>query len=157
MGAVLDVAMAQVGSGGSTVTPTLIGRWQTRVFTLATLGVLVTAVFYVLSRFNPLFFFVLGYVLVFGLVWDLIYIMLQKLRWDRDWPAVFQVINGIIEGLFLYLIMSFFGLPGIPRGDVPGWVFLQHYGLVWLISYWWVQGPMRALFPWWRFRGGRIV
>jgi hypothetical protein len=138
------------------MTPILIGRWQTRVVMLGTLGLLITALFYLANRGGP-FFLVLGYVLAFGLVWDIVYIALQKLRWDRDWPTPFQVANGIIEGALIYALIASTGLPGIKAGSVPPGLFVAQYGLIWLSIFLWLQGPMRVVFPWWRFRGGRIV
>ena len=142
------------------MTPTLRGRWQTRIATLGTLGAIVTAIFAAgfYDEYSPgAFFAVLGYVIGFGVVWDVLYIALQRLRWDRDWPAAFQVLNGVTEGVFLYSIVSLGGLPGLEVGSIPLWLFVLHYGLVWLIVFIWVQGPMRALLPRWRFNGGRIV
>jgi hypothetical protein len=120
------------------------------------LGVLVSAIFALIYR-SELFFLVLGYVALFGLAWDVLYIVLQRFRWDRDWPAAFQVLNGVIEGVFLYLLIATVGLPGIATGSVPLWLFALQYGLVWLVTFLWAQGPMRALFPFWRFHGGRVV
>jgi len=137
------------------MTPTLTGRWQTRLALLATLGVVVTALF-ALAYANLAFFLVLFYVALFGVVWDVIYIALQQYRWDRDWPAAFQVLNGLVEGVVLYLAITQLGLPGVPR-DLPLPVFVAQYGLVWLVVFLWTQGPMRALFPFWRFHGGTII
>ena len=136
------------------MTPTLIGRWQTRIVTFATLGVIVTAIFALLGD-GP-FFAVLGYVVLFGLVWDVVWIGLQQLRWDRDWPAAFQVATGIWEGIFVYAVASLVILPGIPH-EIPPTTFIAHYGLVWLTIFVWVQGPMRVILPFWRFHGGRVV
>jgi hypothetical protein len=138
------------------VTPTLPGRWQTRLLLLGTLGVIVSAVFAAIYG-SGLFFLVLAYVALLGLAWDVIYIALQRLRWDRDWPAAFQVLTGIIEGALVYALISTVGLPGIPVGAIPVWLFALHYGTVWLVTFLWAQGPMRALFPFWRFHGGRVV
>ena len=138
------------------MTPTIIGRWQTRLATLGTLGIMVTAIF--AAAYQDLtFFLVLGYVVAFGVGWDIIYISLQQLRWDRDWPAAFQVANGVIEGIVIYLLIASTGLPGIEGGRVGLEVFTAHYGLVWLTTFAWVQGPMRVLLPRWRFFGGRVV
>ena len=137
------------------MTPTLTGRWQTRLALLATLGVVVTALF-ALAYANLAFVVVLVYVALFGVVWDVIYIALQQYRWDRDWPAAFQVLNGLVEGVVLYLAITQLGLPGVPR-DLPLPVFVAQYGLVWLVVFLWTQGPMRALFPFWRFHGGTII
>jgi hypothetical protein len=77
------------------MTPTLLGRWQTRLFLLATVGVLITLPFYFSiidinlgAGYHPVFFWILGYVALFGLVWDIVYIYLQKFRWNRDWPGI---------------------------------------------------------------------
>lgn len=137
------------------MTPTLMGRWQTRTVMFATLGLLVTLVFVLLYR-TPVFLYVLGYIYVFGLIWDIIYIGLQRFRWDRDWPAAFQVLNGFTEGALVYLLIWFVGLPGIPQASVNLLAFILHYGLVWLLIFLWVQGPMRTIFPFWRFHGGQI-
>lgn len=140
------------------MTPTTMGRWQTRIVMMATLGAIVTAIFALLDPdTNKTYWRVLGYVLAFGLGWDLIYMGLQQFRWDRDWPAVFQWLTGIWEGVFLYIIIDRLGLPGVKQGSVPLGKFIAQYGLVWLSIYIWVQGPMRTVFPRWRFRGGRLI
>lgn len=133
-----------------------MGRWQTRVVVLATLGSAVTGIFAGVYQ-DRTFFIVLGYVVAFGIGWDVIYIALQQLRWDHDWPAAFQVANGIIEGVVVYLVIDYQGLPGIDEGAVLLSRFAAHYGSVWLVTFIWVQGPMRAFFPRWRFFAGRVV
>lgn len=137
------------------MTPTLVGRWQTRTLLLATAGVLITLLF-TLAFGSSAFFVVLFYVWLFGLVWDLIYIALQHFRWDRDWPSAFVVINGFVEGALIWLLINFVGLPGLPRGGVPLGIFIAHYGLVWLTVFLLSEGPLRAIFPFWRFHGGRV-
>ena len=138
------------------MTPTLVGRWQTRAVMLSTLGLIVTLIF--AAMFNSLTFIaVLAYVFVFGVVWDVVWILLQKLRWDRDWPAAFQVGSAFIEGVWLYGVIAVLGLPYVPRGSVSPGVFIAQYGLVWLVTFIWVQGPMRALLPRWRYNGGRLI
>ena len=138
------------------MTPTLMGRWQTRIATLGTLGLVVTAIF-ALATNNAMFFYVLAYVVLFGLGWDIVYIALQQLRWDHDWPAAFQVANGITEGFFIYVVIASTGLPWVPQGSATPEFFTAHYGTVWLTTFVWVQGPMRAFFPRWRFFGGRLI
>lgn len=137
------------------MTPSLVGRWHTRFVMLLTLGVAISVVFALIYD-DSVFFFVLGYVLAFGFVWDVLYIWLQKWRWDRDWPAAFQIINGLVEGVLIFLLIDGLGLPGIEAGSVPLELFVLHYGLVWLAIFLWVQGPMRVVAPHWRFRGGRL-
>lgn len=138
------------------MTPTLMGRWQTRTLLLGTVGLLITLLF-VLLYGSTAFLLVLLYVWLFGLVWDVIYIALQQFRWDRDWPSAFVVMNGVLEGLLVWVLITYLGLPGIPAGLVPVGLFIVHYGLVWLAVFLMSEGPLRAIFPFWRFHGGRVV
>jgi hypothetical protein len=136
------------------MTPTVVGRWQTRVGLLATVGLLVSIPFALVAGSN-VFFAVLVYVALFGLAWDLLYSFIQAFRWERDWPPAFAVVAGILEGALVYFLATNIGLPGLPR-DLPPGLFAFHYSIVWLAVFFFAQGPMRALFPWWRFHGGRI-
>ncbi|WP_427161484.1 hypothetical protein ACQFX9_08000 [Aliinostoc sp. HNIBRCY26] len=143
------------------MTPTLLGRWQTRLLLLATVGVIVSLPF-VFGIVNPnatgaIYFWVLGYVAVFGLVWDIIYNFLQKFRWDRDWPAAYQLLAGIWELIFVGCGVKIFGfLPvPVPKEFIPIDTFLLHYSVVWLSVFIASQSIMRILFPRSRFRGGQ--
>jgi hypothetical protein len=151
-----------MGEKGRPMTPTIMGRWQTRLAMLGTFGSIISLIFALTyqpeeSGFNEGFFVVLGFVAGVGLVWDIVFILLQRLRWDRDWPAVFQVAAGVIEGALIWGLLQTTGLPRIPEGSLPFGVFLGQYGSIWLVTFVFVQGPMRAFFPRWRFSGGRIV
>lgn len=143
------------------MTPTLMGRWQTRIAMLGTFGVLISLVFALTwpagTDFTEEFFYVLGYVALFGLAWDVLWIIIQSFRWDRDWPPAFQWVTAGIEGLAVYLLIDNFAIPGIPEGAVPKDIFAAHYGLVFFVTWAWTQGPMRAMYPRWRFTGGRIL
>lgn len=140
------------------MTPTLFGRWQTRLLLLGTVGVLITLPF-ALGIISPgadfVYFWVLGYIAVFGLGWDFLYNYLQKFRWDRDWPGLFQLLAGVWEAIFLILIVKVIRLPlpGVQNLDIG--LFFRHYSLVWLGVYTVSQTLMRILFPRWRFRGGQ--
>jgi len=139
------------------MTPTLIGRWQTRLLLLGTLGVLLTVPFS-LSLASPVPFYVLGAVTVFGMVlWDPLYNYLQTWRWDHDWPAVLQLTAGIWEGLFVYLVLTWLlrQLGITVFANLTPSIFILHYGLVWLGVFTASQTLMRILFPRWRFRGGQ--
>ncbi len=118
------------------MTPTLIGRWQTRTLLFFTAGLVVSLPF----GGAALGVLLIAYVL--GLGWDVLYTGLQKKRWDRDWPAVLQLATGFWEGLVLLILLpnEFNGL---------------HYSLVWLAVFITSQSLMRLWFPRWRFRGGR--
>lgn len=142
------------------MTPTLFGRWQTRLFLFTTVGLLITLPFalgLIGSNFGVGYLRVLGYLAIFGCGWDILYNYLQKFRWDRDWPGALQLIAGIWEAVFLACIVKLFGLPSIPKADLSLPWFAIHYSLVWLGMYIASQMLMRVLFPHWRFNGGRIV
>lgn len=140
------------------MTPTLLGRWQTRLLLFTTVGVLLTVPFFlgiIGDKSGPIFFWVLGYITVLGLGWDILYNYLQKFRWDYDWPAVFQLLSGIWEGIFVAILLKLIGLPGISKVQFDLPLFILHYTLVWLGIFIASQSLMRILFPRWRFKGGQ--
>ncbi|MBD6616944.1 hypothetical protein FNW02_14175 [Komarekiella sp. 'clone 1'] len=141
------------------MTPTLLGRWQTRLLLLATVGVLVSlpfAIGLVGPGANSVYFWILSYVAIFGLGWDVLYNYLQKSRWDRDWPAAYQLLAGIWELVFVFCGIKLFGfLPTpLPKEELSPGAFLFHYSVVWLAVFIVSQSLMRIIFPRWRFRGG---
>ncbi|MEB3215487.1 MAG: hypothetical protein VKN72_04380 [Nostocales cyanobacterium 94392] len=142
------------------MTPTLFGRWQTRLLLLLTVGVFVSlpfAIGLIGPEQNNIYFWILFYVAIFGLAWDILYNQMQKYRWDRDWPALFQLLAGIWEFIFIVCGVKFIGfLPTpIPKEELPlFWVFF-HYITVWLAVFITSQSIMRILFVRWRFRGGQ--
>lgn len=141
------------------MTPTLQGRWQTRMLLLTVIGIPVTAFFGLLYRDIKAVFFILGMVGLFGLVWDIAYQMMLKYRWDHDWPAVMQLGAGIWEALFLWSLLRFTpvaSMLGIQLG-VSGLTmdkFLLHYGSIWVLAFLSSQSLMRIFFPKWRYFGG---
>lgn len=139
------------------MTPTLLGRWQTRLFLLGTVGLIVTLLFgmFIGDTRTPLV--LLGYVLGLGLVWEMLYQYLQSFRWDQDWPPAFQVGTGIFEALVVWGLVQTIGLPGVDGTALPGTTFLAHYGAVWVATFLVVQGPLRIIFLHWRYRGGQWV
>lgn len=140
------------------MTPTLFGRWQTRIFLLATVGTLVSLPFAVgLIGNHPglTYFWVLFYVGLFGLAWDCLYHLLQQFSWDHDWPGALQFITAIAEAIFLAIVINVFGLPHISAWDFDLGLFTIHYLTIWVSIYLASWTIMRLLFPRWRFRGGR--
>jgi len=140
------------------MTPTLLGRWQTRLFLFATVGVLITFPFsmgIVGPDFGAGYFRILGYLAFFGCGWDILYDYLQKFRWDRDWPGALQLLAGIWEAVFVGCVGKILGLPSVPKADLSLLWFAIHYSLVWLGIYFASQSLMRILFPRWRFKGGQ--
>jgi hypothetical protein len=146
------------------MTPTLFGRWQTRCFLLATIGTFVSLpfVFNALSTWGEpglgvSYFWVVFYVGVFGLGWDVLYDFLQKFMWDHDWPGAFQFLAAIAEGAFLGLVILFFGLPGLASASFNIPWFIVHYSTLSVVIYFLSWTVMRLFFPRWRFKGGEWI
>jgi hypothetical protein len=143
------------------MTPTLFGRWQTRIILFATVGVLATLPFTIgiLDIPSGDYLAILLWVGIFGMGWDIVYDKLQKFRWDRDWPASFQLLAGIWEGIFTLFVLNVlrFPLPGIEKVPISFTTFLFHYSLVWIAVFTASQTVMRIIFPRWRFRGGKWI
>jgi hypothetical protein len=143
------------------VTPTLLGRLQTRIFVIVVIGGLWTAMVTPILPGVPseasladtygITFRVLVVVLVLGLVWELAYHALQQFRWEKDWPALFGLFTGINEGIVAWFVAN------LVIDSLPGSAFLLHFATTWLLTWFWVNGPMRVLSLRWRYRGGRLL
>lgn len=132
------------------MTPTLRGRWQTRLFLLGTFGLLITLLF-IAARGSGLPLIALVIVAVTGLGWDMAYDRIQRNRWDHDWPPNLQLAAGVWEGVVTYLIMTLlFGRA------ITAAAFWSHYAAVWVAVFLASQSIMRVLFPHWRYFGGEI-
>jgi hypothetical protein len=145
------------------VVPTLWGRLQTRVFLLATVGSLVTALITPIlpvdgtlpERYRTTFL-VLAAVAVLGIGWEFVYHLLMQFRWEKDWPSMFGLLTMVPEGLLLWGLLSLGVVPLLPSPPPPA-AFAVHFGTVWLCVWLVANGPMRVPFIRWRFRGGRLV
>lgn len=142
------------------MTPTLLGRWQTRILLMGTIGVFFTLPFALglVAPPSDRYWVVLGLVAGLGVVvWDPVYNLLQSWRWDRDWPAVYQLLAGIWEAFFVYVplrwLLTQANINWLEPLDLV--VFTAHYSLVWIGVFTCSQTLMRILFPRWRFRGGQ--
>jgi hypothetical protein len=145
------------------VVPTLNGRIQTRIFLLAVVGGLITLIIVpFLPGSAPLGdkyrdgFLVLASVAVLGVFWELLYHLLMQWRWEKDWPTLFGLVEGVPEGALIWILLSVGAIPGIV-GTVGGAAFLIQFILVWLGVWLVANGPMRVPFIRWRFHGGRLV
>lgn len=143
--------------------PTLNGRIQTRIFLLAVVGGLITLIIVpVLPGSAPLgdkyrnAFLVLLSVAVIGVLWECLYHLLMQWRWEKDWPTLFGLVEGIPEGVLIWVLLGAGAIPGIV-GKVSGADFLIQFILVWLGVWLAANGPMRVPFIRWRFRGGRLA
>ena len=144
------------------MTPTYLGRIQTRLFLLAIVGGLWTLI---LAPMLPgdattgqkyqATFTILAVVFVVGIAWDTLYHGLQQFRWEKDWPIMFALLVGINEGVVAWIIINSGSVPGHP--GVTGSAFVIHFATVWLLTWLFAIGPMRVPLIRWRFRGGRLV
>jgi hypothetical protein len=148
------------------VVPTLNGRIQTRVFLLLVLGIPWTLLVTPLAphpagattgaRYGATFW-VLGEVIVVGcLLWEPLYHLLMQFRWEKDWPIMFVLLEGIPEGILAYVLFRSIGPSGTPPPASTA-TFLVHFVPLWFFVWLAAIGPLRVVFHRWRFRGGRIL
>ncbi|OLR91909.1 hypothetical protein [Actinokineospora bangkokensis] len=143
------------------MTPTMLGRWQSRLFVLATAGLLWTLA---LSPLLPVgfattadtyetTFAAIGVTAAVGVVlWEPVYQLLQQFRWEKDWPAVLTLLEGIPEGVVVFFLMR-----DVLDYDVRALPFTIHFGTTWLLVFLCLHGPLRVVSVRWRFRGGRLL
>ena len=159
--------MVEMDQGAPAVTPTLMGRWQTRIFSVLVVGLIWTLV---LTPFLPstttapggsrianlylLTLTALGIIVVLGVVlWEPLYHLLQQFRWEKDWPPIFILIEAIPEAIVLHWVIGH-----LITSTALGWpAFLIDFSTTWLVIFAFIHGPMRVPFMRWRFRGGRIL
>lgn len=143
------------------MTPTLNGRIQTRLFLIAFVALPWTIV--VVPFLTPLAgagatvadvyevaFVALLLVAALGIGWEILYHLLMQLRWEKDWPALFGLLTGVNEFLLLAVVL-------VALGYSVSLAVLLHFATVWLWVWFVANGPLRAVFPRWRFQGGRII
>ncbi len=147
------------------MTPTLIGRIQSRLVLVAAVGIPVALFLGVvlprptdattLGDMYRVFFVALALVAVVGVVWELVWHGLQQLRWEKDWPTLFGLITGVPEGVVVWLLLRA-GVP-IDVGAVDGSTFLAMFVITWIAIWLVANGPLQIVFIRWRFRGGRFL
>ncbi len=147
------------------MTPTLIGRIQSRLVLVAAVGIPIALILgVVLSRpteattlgdMYRVFFVALALVAVVGVVWELVWHGLQQLRWEKDWPTLFGLVTGVPEGAVVWLLLRA-GVP-IDVGTVDGTTFLAMFIITWIAIWLVANGPLQVVFIRWRFRGGRFL
>ena len=94
-------------------------------------------------------------VAVLGVVWEFLYHGLQQFRWEKDWPTLFGLLLVLPEGVVAFAVARTGVLPAAEH--VPGAAFVVGFGTTWLVTWLFVNGPMRVLSVHWRFRGGRLI
>lgn len=134
------------------MTPTLMGRLQTRIVLVVLVALPITLVLVPLLGM-PLVGALLAALIMgaLGLVWELVYHALQQVRWDKDWPTLFALLVGVPEGLVLWAVLGPLGI------RASAGVFAVHVGLIWLAGWLAQQGPMKVVAPAWRFHGARLI
>lgn len=142
--------------------PTLNGRIQTRVFVTAVIGglwaLLIGPVLPGGGSLSDRYAAMYGVLLVVGVLgigWELIYHSLQQFRWEKDWPTLFGLVLAVPEGVLAWFVARS-GVLSATEG-MSGAAFLVGFGSTWLVTWLFVNGPMRIFTVHWRFRGGRLV
>ncbi|GAC01190.1 hypothetical protein GONAM_23_00110 [Gordonia namibiensis NBRC 108229] len=147
--------------------PTLWGRIQTRVLVLGVLGgawtVVLAPFLWLISSGDPtvfevyrVAFTVLFTVIVLGVAWEFVYHFLQQFRWEKDWPILLGLLTAINEGIVVWLVVDKTGLLPAELRPSP-LVFTVQFLTTWLLVWVAVNGPLRVIFPHWRFQGGRFL
>ncbi|MET0952175.1 MAG: hypothetical protein ABWX57_02745 [Aeromicrobium sp.] len=142
--------------------PTLNGRIQTRIFLIVVVGGLWALVIgpllpgggSVADRYRTMYA-VLLIVVVLGVGWELVYHGLQQFRWEKDWPTLFGLLLGVPEGIVAFAVARTGVLPDAE--DISVAALVVGFGTTWLVTWLFVNGPMRVLTVHWRFNGGRLL
>ncbi len=142
------------------MTPTLLGRIQTRWLLLFLVGVpwvIVISPFLLpfaggagLADVYELGFASLLLVGLLGTAWEVCYHLLMQLRWEKDWPALLGLVTAVNEFLLFVPVLVLLGY------DFSFAVVLL-FGSLWVWMWIVANGPLRVLFPRWRYRGGRVL
>ncbi len=141
------------------MTPTLLGRLQTRIVLLLTVGLgwtmLVTPFLPAgdasLDEVYRTTLTALGLVMILGVaLWEPLYHGLQQLRWEKDWPTGIGLVTAASEGALTYAVLR-------ALRTVPGTAFWLHFLSTWLLVWITLHGPLRIVTLRWRYRGGRFI
>lgn len=159
------------------MTPVFLGRIQTRLFVSLVVGgvwTLLTSPFLLLSTPDgyqvalasdvglgavyQMAFAALVITAVVGcLVWEPIYHLLMQLRWEKDWPALFHLLQVVPEGLTTFLLLHVGALNPLPGDGVPVLAYLFLFTTTWIATWLFANGPMKIFFIRWRFDGGQLI
>ena len=142
------------------MTPTLVGRIQTRLFLLTVVGIpwsilitpflllfvsVGTAAGVLGAAFTALFL-----VAVIGMGWELVYHAMQQYRWEKDWPAFHGLVTSVNEFVVLVIVLAVLS-------QTVNFATFLHFFSTWIVMWMIASGPLRAVFLRWRFRGGRLI
>lgn len=138
------------------MTPTLQGRWQSRIFLFSTIGFVITLIASIIFNDFRGGFIVLSYVLGLGLIWDVVYTGLQRFRWDRDWPTSYVFFAGVFEAVAAWFVMKTADYPSGFADEIDLTKYIAHYTVVWVAIFCALYSAMLIFFPRWRYHGGQI-
>ena len=151
------------------MTPTLLGRWQTRLLLFVVLGLPITFFWGLYKegwRFPPpteidsIFvqsFLVIGCILILGLILDPLYMQIQRFHWDQDWPFAYQFFFSIVEFLIVALAIEYDVLWFLfDRVKPPFWDAATHFAWVFIPSFLALLGGVQIYLVRWRFKGGEL-
>ncbi|MEZ5856212.1 MAG: hypothetical protein R3D67_16215 [Hyphomicrobiaceae bacterium] len=156
------------------MTPTLLGRWQTRILLYIFIGLPVTLIYawwlsawrfssvytwlppYELTVFQDPFKFITA-LLILGLVLDVLYIQIQRFHWDQDWPFAYQFFFSILEFFILFYAMDYGFLDFMfPDGRIPFSTASWHFTWVFVPSFIALLGLVQIFLVRWRFKGAEL-
>ncbi len=87
---------------------------------------------------------------VIGFAWEVVYHLLQQLRWEKDWPPLLGLGAGALELWPVWEVIARTAAPPPGAFSFFVWYFASTWVVVWLAG----LGPLGALLPRWRFEGG---
>ena len=90
-----------------------------------------------------------------GIAWEVGYHAAQQYRWEKDWPSLFGLLQGLPEA-FTTLAVLKIGLPW-DVGDIPASAYSLHFSTTWIVVWLFANGPMRVVNLRWRYDGGRLL
>lgn len=146
--------------------PTLTGRYQTRIFLVLFIASIWTAIVSPflpsagMESFTDLYpatFLTLGIVLALGLVlWEWFFYILQLMRWEKDWPAMFFMLQLIPEAILAWYVFKEVADAIDLVSPATRTTFIWHIVSTWIVMWLFVLGPIKIFLVKWRFNGGRI-
>lgn len=151
------------------MTPTLLGRWQTRLLLFVVLGLPITFFWGMYkegwpwpppTQLDSIFiqsFIFITCILVLGLVLDVLYMQIQRFHWDQDWPFAYQFFFSIVEFLIVFYAVDYDLLEVLFDRVKPTFTDAAcHFALVFIPSFLALLGGVQIFMVRWRFKGGEL-
>ena len=147
------------------MTPTLLGRWQTRLLLFVIVGIPVTWWWteVLATRDGGRSLVPAGIIvtiLLVGLALDWVYVRLHKRHWDHDWPFAYQLASMIFEFIVVLVLIHFGLVPWLPSGILyfpqAVWDATRHFAAVLVPAFLLLLGPLQTFLVRWRFKGGEL-